>query len=319
MAIKITDENGSTIDEDVLRKVENKEKVVVVSKPIPKTAKVYIPVSLIYAMQTIGAIKSLDRMEYALLYKVEVIDKLTYRIVDNDFICPKQEVTETTVRILTDKMSVEELDIYHTYNGVVHRHPNGVERFSVTDDVNLNKLFQVSLLFLKDYKIPKCIVNVALDAETMFQIDATMEVYGTFEGTFTMQFDGFTGKPIPYITPEHESAFLNNIEIKRYRNDGLTYAQSMFKNNELILDEEFDEVVKERGAKTYLTQEELDGLLKRAEAEDLERKIDKANKPFRKPTRDDMILDAINQGGTRYKSLPSNVCNKNKKRKAGKL
>lgn len=318
MAIKITDENGSVIDEDVLRKVENKEKVVVVSKPIPKTAKVYIPVSLIYAMQTIGAIKSLDKMEYALLYKVEAIDKLTYRIIDNDFICPKQEVTETTVRILTDKMTVKELDIYHTYNGVVHRHPNGVERFSVTDDVNLNKLFQVSLLFLKDYKIPKCIVNVALDAETMFQIDATMEVYGTFEGTFTMQFDGFTGKPIPYITPEHESAFLNNIEIKKYRDNNVGYTRSMFKNNNGT-DEEFDELFDKIGTKAHLTQEELDDLLKRAEAEDLERKIDKANKPFRKPTRDDMILDAINQGGARFKSLPSNVCSKNKKRKAGKL
>lgn len=251
MAIKITDENGTHIDEDVLKKVENKEKVAVVSKPIPKTAKVYIPVSLIYAMQTIGAIKTLDKMEYALLYKVEVIDKLTYKIVDNDFICPKQEVTESTVRILTDEMTVEELDVYHTYNGVVHRHPNGVERFSVTDDVNLNKLFQVSLLFLKDYKIPKCIVNIALDSETMFQVDATMEVYGTFEGTFTMQFDSFTGKPIPYITPEQENFFLTSIRLqKSYNNTGYPIPKNIWyppmDMDNLILDEEFDKIRAER-------------------------------------------------------------------------
>lgn len=278
MAIKITNEDGAIVDTDVTGKFVDGEPKRIISKPIPKTAVVRVPMSLIVAMQKIGAVSEFEQMEYALVFEVKEIDKLTYEIVDGSHYLPKQTVTPTTVRILTDSMTKEELTEFNKCTGVVHRHPAGVENFSNTDDINLNKLFNVSLLFLKNYKVPRCIVNVALDSEIMLQVNATIEVYGTCTEPFSMVLKDNIGVLLPVVSEEEKLFFLKQISFKQYTIPKEPVRKSVY-GHFLGFDGVEDLCflgLDDSKEKPYLSQKELDNL--------------KANQ-------DVLIEKACNQGG----------------------
>lgn len=61
-------------------------------------------------------------------------------IVEDDIYIPKQEVSSATVDFQEDEPE--------GFNGVIHRHPNGINNFSSTDDTFINSNYDFSLLYV---------------------------------------------------------------------------------------------------------------------------------------------------------------------------
>lgn len=84
-------------------------------------------------------------------------------IVDEENIyIPKQSVTSASIEF---KEEVPD----SSYNGVIHRHPNGCLQFSGVDDKYINSNFQFSLLFVQ--RTVRCgIINVMTDFGLKIQV-----------------------------------------------------------------------------------------------------------------------------------------------------
>ena len=159
MAIVIKDKSGKIVDNECGTgnvKVE----------PIPTKLTLNVPFKLVQMLKDISDLDNFKSNEYAVCYRVKK-EGLVYTIEDDSFYIPTQSVTPGHVRIETSQMSKEEQGVLDTCNGVVHKHPRGVRSFSTTDDLDLNKLFEVSLLFLPPYDLPTAIINISINGETL--------------------------------------------------------------------------------------------------------------------------------------------------------
>ena len=82
--------------------------------------------------------------------------------VSEEFMVPVQEVNSV-------KVDFEKKD--HTgWNGVIHRHPDGVKSFSGTDETYINQNFEFSLLYV-DGKISKGIYNLDVPSIGRIRLD----------------------------------------------------------------------------------------------------------------------------------------------------
>jgi len=182
MAIKITDESGTVVDDNI-HQFKGKGEL------IPKEATIEVPLSLVLLMKNLHDGVSVCRNnEYSLLFNAKREDETLNFTIDTDSVyIPKQSVTPGHI----DYLNPEEVQ---EYNGVVHRHPTGVRKFSGTDDKYLNSLFEVSFIFIPPYDLPDAVVTINLDKAAKIQVKATCVIkddVGEIPTRFNAKLGGF--------------------------------------------------------------------------------------------------------------------------------
>ena len=102
--------------------------------------KVIVPLKLLLVCNSITA--KLDGEEFSIV--TNIIERSSDTItLSEDYYIPKQKVNEASIDYLPDEYS-------HTV--VIHRHPDGFNSFSKTDQEFINQNFELSLLYTeKDY------------------------------------------------------------------------------------------------------------------------------------------------------------------------
>lgn len=100
---------------------------------------VNIPISLLYICNIIA--DKVKGNEFSILTTIEKKEDNEVWISENYYI-PQQEVAVSTVDYLPD-------DEAHSYNVVIHRHPDNLNNFSSTDRDYINQNFELSLLYTK--------------------------------------------------------------------------------------------------------------------------------------------------------------------------
>ena len=100
--------------------------------------KVIVPLKLLLVCNSITA--KLDGEEFSIVTNIESRTSDTITLSDKFYI-PKQRVTSGSIDYLLDEYS-------HTV--VIHRHPDGMNNFSKTDQEFINQNFELSLLYTAD-------------------------------------------------------------------------------------------------------------------------------------------------------------------------
>jgi len=103
-----------------------------------------------------------------LVYLGGNIDSDWGRIYINDIYIPEQQVTYSSVE-------VEETNISHQFNGVLHKHPEGLKHFSSIDDDYINANHRFSIL-LEGGEYRKAIVLQRMPCGHLIQSEAIVEV-----------------------------------------------------------------------------------------------------------------------------------------------
>jgi len=97
--------------------------------------KVIIPLKLLLVCNSIAT--KLDGEEFSIVTNIEkkTSDSI---ILSEEYYIPKQKVTSGSIDYMPDEYS---------HSVVIHRHPNGLNSFSVTDQSYINQNFELSLLY----------------------------------------------------------------------------------------------------------------------------------------------------------------------------
>ena len=102
--------------------------------------RVIIPLRLLLVCNSIAA--KLDGEEFSIVTNIKNRSADTI-ILSEDYYIPKQRVTSVSIDYLPDQYS---------HSVVIHRHPNGLNSFSKTDQEFINQNFELSLLYTaEDY------------------------------------------------------------------------------------------------------------------------------------------------------------------------
>ncbi len=102
--------------------------------------RVIIPLRLLLVCNSIAA--KLDGEEFSIVTNISSRISDTIILSENYYI-PKQSVTSVSIDYLPDEYS---------HSVVIHRHPNGLNSFSKTDQEFINQNFELSLLYTaEDY------------------------------------------------------------------------------------------------------------------------------------------------------------------------
>jgi len=116
------------------------------------------------------------------MYLSATVDPIhwTAEIDPDIFEIPPQRVSPVTIRML----EVPD-DMYDNkwgercFNAVVHRHPgSGPTSFSGTDEEYINRFFEISFIYQRGFRVPKCIMNRREDLYTYTQLDCDIEIIG---------------------------------------------------------------------------------------------------------------------------------------------
>jgi len=102
--------------------------------------RVIIPLRLLLVCNSIAA--KLDGEEFSIVTNISSRSSDTI-ILSEDYYIPKQRVTSVSIDYLPDQ---------YEHSVVIHRHPNGLNSFSKTDQEFINQNFELSLLYTaEDY------------------------------------------------------------------------------------------------------------------------------------------------------------------------
>ncbi len=110
--------------------------------------KVIVPLKLLLVCNSITA--KLDGEEFSIVTNIESRTSDTITLSDKFYI-PKQKVTAASIDYLPDQYS---------HSVVIHRHPNGLNSFSKTDNEFINQNFELSLLYTADEYFVNGIFNL---------------------------------------------------------------------------------------------------------------------------------------------------------------
>ena len=169
MAVKITD---LETNEDVTSEEKDLHLFKGQPKQIPTKAQINFPLSLLLVLKWISDIKN-DGNEFAVLYDVQRVDNgliPTFEVIpQSPVFIPEQKVSVAAVEFTNPSEIVQ-------YNGVVHRHPDTCRRFSSTDELYLNSLFSVSIVFIPPYQVPDAIVNLSVGNNAKIQVPAEVKI-----------------------------------------------------------------------------------------------------------------------------------------------
>jgi len=97
--------------------------------------KVIVPLKLLLVCNSIVA--KLNGEEFSIVTNIAKRSSDTITLSE-DFYIPKQSVTSGSIDYLPED---------YTYSVVIHRHPNGLNSFSATDQSYINQNFELSLLY----------------------------------------------------------------------------------------------------------------------------------------------------------------------------
>lgn len=136
-----------------------------------KCCTIYIPLKFVAMMNLIHENLESRGDEFTVFFKVEVDDEdpTVYYILEDDYIIPEQIVTPAH---FTNKEDIN----FKKYNSCIHRHPQGVTKFSSIDEQWLNDNVEVSVLFIPASKtnkniFPYAIVNLPLVNGKKYQVE----------------------------------------------------------------------------------------------------------------------------------------------------
>ena len=136
-----------------------------------KCCTIYIPLKFVAMMNLIHENLESKGDEFTVFFKVEVDDEdpTVYYILEDDYIIPEQIVTPSH---FTNKEDIN----FKKFNACIHRHPQGVTKFSITDEQWLNDNVEVSVLFIPASKtnkniFPHAIVNLPLANGKKYQVE----------------------------------------------------------------------------------------------------------------------------------------------------
>lgn len=144
-----------------------------------RRGKVKIPAKVLARLEMFGEVAKEN--EYG-MYLSATVDPVhwTAEIDPDIFEIPPQRVSAVTIRML----EVPD-DLYDNkwgercFNAVVHRHPGeGPTAFSGTDEQYINRFFEISFIYQKGFRVPKCIMNRREDLYTYTQLDCDVEIIG---------------------------------------------------------------------------------------------------------------------------------------------
>lgn len=110
--------------------------------------RVIIPLRLLLVCNSIAA--KLDGEEFSIVTNISNRSSDTI-ILSEDYYIPKQRVTAGSIDYLPDQYS---------HSVVIHRHPNGLNSFSRTDQDFINQNFELSLLYTAEEYFVNGIYNL---------------------------------------------------------------------------------------------------------------------------------------------------------------
>ena len=113
--------------------------------------RVIIPLRLLLVCNSIAA--KLDGEEFSIVTNISKRSTDTI-ILSEDYYIPKQRVTAGSIDYLPD---------HYVHNVVVHRHPNGLNTFSRTDQDFINQNFELSLLYTAEEYFVNGVYNHKLE------------------------------------------------------------------------------------------------------------------------------------------------------------
>ena len=141
---------------------------------------VHVPFRLAELMNLLLNRISNPDMEYGLFLKSRMDGGEHWVDLDLGWTIPRQEVSGSHIRF------AEEFS-RRDWNVVIHRHPSGCRRFSRTDKVDLNKEFDVSLLFIPPFDFADAVVNHKVGARRYVQLPADVVVYTEVQNGLTAE------------------------------------------------------------------------------------------------------------------------------------
>jgi hypothetical protein len=122
---------------------------------------VYIPLKLQLVCNKIA--KQVDGNEFSIFCKIKKVDGNDVHLEDF-FVIPEQHVSSASIDYGKDPD--EYVDV------VIHRHPDGFNRFSETDDSYINKNFKCSLLYTKSGGFVYGIYNMDMGNDVKLRLEA---------------------------------------------------------------------------------------------------------------------------------------------------
>jgi hypothetical protein len=126
----------------------------------------YIPEYILLMMRSIEAkLKSSNVSEFGAFLSGELEDDKL--IISSDFLVLKQRVTTATIDFDEDPPD--------SYNGVIHRHPNGCTKFSHQDDTSINENYYFSLLYVNNV-INGGIINLDIGNDVRIQLPLSIKI-----------------------------------------------------------------------------------------------------------------------------------------------
>jgi len=131
--------------------------------------KIIVPLKLLLVCNSI--VSKLDGEEFSIVthIKSRTTDSIT---LSEDYYIPKQKVTTWSIDYLPDD---------YTHCVVIHRHPNGLNSFSSTDQSFINQNFELSLLYTAEEFFVNGIFNIRQE-DAIIPIPAKAEIdYGLEE------------------------------------------------------------------------------------------------------------------------------------------
>jgi proteasome lid subunit RPN8/RPN11 len=130
-------------------------------------ATILVPSSIVTLLNSILGGLANKGSEYGIYLKGTLNKQTMTMTLSEEYMIPKQEVTSVTIDFKEDPPSTD-------WNVVLHRHPDGVTRFSGTDVSSINKEFDASLLFIPPFDFPQAIMNVDIGDGVLLQLPANV-------------------------------------------------------------------------------------------------------------------------------------------------
>jgi len=138
---------------------------------IIRNVEVVVPLKLLLVCDNIAS--KMRGEEFSIVTKID--QKLRNTIyLSEEYYIPKQTVSTARIEY--------EPDEYNGYNVVIHRHPNGCNSFSGTDNEYINRNFMLSLLYTRQDGFVKGLYNLKISETEVVQLSVEISVdYGSVE------------------------------------------------------------------------------------------------------------------------------------------
>lgn len=195
---------------------------------ILKKMEVVIPLKLLLICNQIADKVKGD--EFSIVTNIHEKDDTEITLSD-EFYIPKQQVDHSNIEYLPDD---------YKFNTVIHRHPDGCDSFSNTNQEYINQNFELSILYTKRDGFVNGLYN--LKHESGYLIQIPVEIYVDY-GIDEIDISNIQ-KPAPVMVIDRFS--------KRHRN-----RKDKFRNSDATFDIDLDRIDKEDNRKLLL-EEKLD-------------------------------------------------------------